>query len=188
MPTASLDGASRVSLTRHAQAARGAYASNTERALRADTAVFTAWCAEAKLLSVLAAPETLVAFVDDTMGAVQTLQRQAHDGRAQAQAASLARDRIDRMLDTAGTGKLACVTGPSWPSPTTACAGGPNSSRCNSTTWRRGHTGTARWTCGDRRRIRKARAASTIWRQTRCAPFLAGRGGAQRGNPVPVRR
>ena len=35
-------------LEQHAQAARGAYASNTERALRTDVATFTAWCAKAR--------------------------------------------------------------------------------------------------------------------------------------------
>ena len=148
-----LDGGSCVSLTqsaateaaiasafaRHAHAARGAYASNTERALRADTAVFTAWYAEAQLVSLPAAPETIVAFVDYAgeikapatvrryVSSIATFHRaaglaspcaddivrlalkrlhRAH-GRTQAQAASLTRDRIDRMLDTAGTGPRA---------------------------------------------------------------------------------
>ena len=153
VPAASPDGASRVSLTesaaaeaavasalaRHAHAARGAYASNTERALRADTAVFTAWCAEAGLVSLPAAPDTIVAFVDYSSGtkapatvrryvsSIATFHRAAGlanpctddsvrlalkrlhraRGRAQAQAASLTRDRIDRMLDSAGAGPRA---------------------------------------------------------------------------------
>jgi integrase len=153
VPASSLDGASCVSLSeaaateaavasalaRHAQAARGAYASNTERALRADTAVFTAWCAEARLMSLPAAPDTIVAYVDHageikapatvrryvssiatfhraaglanpcTDDAVRLALKRLHraHGRAQAQAASLTRDRIDRMLDTADSGPRA---------------------------------------------------------------------------------
>jgi hypothetical protein len=181
VPASSLDGASCVSLSeaaateaavasalaRHAQAARGAYASNTERALRADTAVFTAWCAEARLMSLPAAPDTIVAYVDHageikapatvrryvssiatfhraaglanpcTDDAVRLALKRLHraHGRAQAQAASLTRDRIDRMLDTADSGPRALRT---------ACAGVPNWSRCTATTWRRGHTVMAR--------------------------------------------
>lgn len=153
LPASSLDSASCVGLTesaaaeaavasalaRHAQAARGAYASNTQRALRADTAVFTGWCVSVGLLSLPATPETVATFVD-AMGeekapatvrryvsSIATFHRaagranpctddlvrlalkrlhRAH-GRAQAQAASLTRDRIDRMLDTAGTGPRA---------------------------------------------------------------------------------
>lgn len=55
-------------LRQHAQAARGAYATNTERALRADVAIFTAWCSEAGRQALPASPETVAAFID-TMGA-----------------------------------------------------------------------------------------------------------------------
>lgn len=51
-------------LAHHAHAARGAYAANTERALRADTAVFTGWCAAAGLASLPAQPGTVAAFID----------------------------------------------------------------------------------------------------------------------------
>ena len=51
-------------LDRHADQARGAYAFNTERALRSDVVVFTAWCAEWGKQSLPATPETLAAFVD----------------------------------------------------------------------------------------------------------------------------
>jgi hypothetical protein len=34
-------------LHQHAEAARGAYARNTERALQADVAIFTGWCIQA---------------------------------------------------------------------------------------------------------------------------------------------
>jgi len=52
------------SLRQHAEAARGAYASNTERALRADVAAFTAWCAAAGREPLPASPETVAAFID----------------------------------------------------------------------------------------------------------------------------
>lgn len=52
-------------LERHAEQARGAYASNTERALRADTAIWAAWCGERGLISVPAPPEVVAAFVDN---------------------------------------------------------------------------------------------------------------------------
>ena len=51
-------------LQQHADHARGAYASNTERALRADVAIFTAWCADAGLPSLPAPAETVAAFID----------------------------------------------------------------------------------------------------------------------------
>jgi integrase len=57
-------------LDQHARAARGAYASNTERALRADIATFTGWCSEAGLASLPAEPGTIAAFVD-AMGSVK---------------------------------------------------------------------------------------------------------------------
>jgi integrase len=51
-------------LAQHAHAARGAYAPNTERALRADVAVFTGWCVAAGLASLPASPAAVAAFVD----------------------------------------------------------------------------------------------------------------------------
>ena len=122
-------------LARHAHAARGAYAANTERALRADTAVFAGWCSTAGLECLPARPGTVAAFVD-VMGemkapatvrrylssvaamhraaglpnpcadeAVRLALKRLHrvKGRAQAQAAPLTRDRVDRMLAAAGT-------------------------------------------------------------------------------------
>ena len=53
-----------LALAQHAHAARGAYSQNTERALRADVAVFTGWCVTAWRLSLPAAPGTVAAFVD----------------------------------------------------------------------------------------------------------------------------
>jgi len=51
-------------LQAHAEAARGAYARNTERALRADVALFTGWCAETGRSALPATPETVAAFID----------------------------------------------------------------------------------------------------------------------------
>jgi site-specific recombinase XerD len=51
-------------LARHAHHAAGAYSPNTERAIRSDTSVLAAWCAEHGQASLPAPPETLVAFID----------------------------------------------------------------------------------------------------------------------------
>jgi site-specific recombinase XerD len=51
-------------LARHAHAARGAYSSNTERALRSDTAIFTAWCEERGAESLPAAADLVAKFID----------------------------------------------------------------------------------------------------------------------------
>ena len=51
-------------LARYADVARGAFARNTERAIRADTAVFTAWCGARNLVALPAAPQTVADFVD----------------------------------------------------------------------------------------------------------------------------
>ena len=51
-------------LAHHAYASRGAYAANTERAFRADTAIFTGWCAAAGLISLPAEPGIVAAFID----------------------------------------------------------------------------------------------------------------------------
>ena len=48
----------------YAQQADGAFALNTERAVKADTAVFSAWCAERPLSALPAAPETVASFID----------------------------------------------------------------------------------------------------------------------------
>ncbi len=53
-------------LRSYAEAARGAFALNTERAIRADTAIFTAWCLTAGVPGLPAAPETVARFVDET--------------------------------------------------------------------------------------------------------------------------
>lgn len=71
------DGTVATALIQHAHAARGAYAPNTERALRADTAVFTGWCLEAGLTALPALPSTVAAFVDGIgpLKAPATVQR-----------------------------------------------------------------------------------------------------------------
>jgi site-specific recombinase XerD len=51
-------------LRHHAAAAHGAFASNTERALRADVAIFTSWCSQAGRQALPAAADTLAAFID----------------------------------------------------------------------------------------------------------------------------
>src|SRR5277367_550564 len=51
-------------LDQHAQAARGAFATATERALRADSLVYSTWCADAGLPALPAAPATIAAFID----------------------------------------------------------------------------------------------------------------------------
>ena len=46
------------------RAARGAFSDNTERALKADLAIYAEWCAERGERALPAAPETVAAFVD----------------------------------------------------------------------------------------------------------------------------
>jgi len=58
------------SLLQHAVDARGAYASNTERALRADVAIFSAWCTDAGVPFLPASPVVVARFVD-SMGAMK---------------------------------------------------------------------------------------------------------------------
>lgn len=57
-------------LVRHASTINGAYSQCTERALRADTAVFSAWCLEHELSPLPATPATVAAFIDG-MGALR---------------------------------------------------------------------------------------------------------------------
>ena len=47
-----------------AKAARGAASGNTERAVRSDLAIYTAWCAGRGLCALPAVPRTIAAFVD----------------------------------------------------------------------------------------------------------------------------
>ena len=48
----------------YGEGARGAFSENTERAVRADLAIFGAWCAEQGLSALPASPATIAAFVD----------------------------------------------------------------------------------------------------------------------------
>lgn len=54
----------RANLQAHAEQARGAFASNTQRALKADVAIFLAWCRAADAAPMPAAPETVARFID----------------------------------------------------------------------------------------------------------------------------
>ncbi|MDE0335488.1 MAG: tyrosine-type recombinase/integrase [Defluviicoccus sp.] len=51
-------------LGRFLRAANGAFAGNTERALKSDLAIYAAWCAERGERALPASPETVAAFVD----------------------------------------------------------------------------------------------------------------------------
>lgn len=118
-------------LETHASQARGAYATNTERALRADIVIFTGWCDVADRAHLPASPATVAAFIDamgetkapatvrryvssvstyhraagvqnpaESMGVKLALKRlHRAKGRAQAQAAPLNRQAVERMLD-----------------------------------------------------------------------------------------
>jgi hypothetical protein len=65
---AEIDAGALASLAQHAAAARGAYAANTERALRADVAIFTAWCGDAAHAALPASAETIAGFIDAMAG------------------------------------------------------------------------------------------------------------------------
>ena len=52
-------------LQKHAYHARGAFAASTEKALRSDSAVWSAWCLEKGLPSLPATPATLVLLIDE---------------------------------------------------------------------------------------------------------------------------
>ena len=64
LPATIDDAAISASLRRHAAAARGAFAANTERALRSDVMIFSAWCADVDRTALPASPETVAAFID----------------------------------------------------------------------------------------------------------------------------
>jgi site-specific recombinase XerD len=49
----------------HAEASRGAYATNTERAFRADVSIYTAWCSEHGRAALPASADTVAAFIDN---------------------------------------------------------------------------------------------------------------------------
>jgi integrase len=90
-------------LEQHAHHARGAYASNTERAFRSDTALFSAWCAEHSTFAVPARPETVAAFLDDmaTTRATATVRRYAASIAALHRAAKVEDPTKDEIVRTA---------------------------------------------------------------------------------------
>lgn len=53
-----------VRLARHAEQARGAFSAATERAIRADSAIYSAWCVDAGVEPLPAVPDTVAAFLD----------------------------------------------------------------------------------------------------------------------------
>lgn len=59
------DAVAVANLEQHARDARGAYAPNTERAMRADVAIFSSWCLDKEVPCLPATPETVAAFIDD---------------------------------------------------------------------------------------------------------------------------
>jgi len=60
---ATATGLAHANLARYAKDAQGAFAPNTVRALRADTAVFTAWCDTAEVPALPAASQTVADFI-----------------------------------------------------------------------------------------------------------------------------
>ena len=60
-----------LALADYAAAARGAFAANTERAVRADTAIFAAWCTEAGLCAALPVSAATAAGFVDAMAATR---------------------------------------------------------------------------------------------------------------------
>jgi len=61
--TATATGLAHANLARYAAEAQGAFAPNTVRALRADTAVFTAWCNAAGVAALPAASQAVADFI-----------------------------------------------------------------------------------------------------------------------------
>ena len=57
------NGALVAKLEDHARHAKGAYSQNTGRAIRSDTAIWSAWCSENGLQALPADPEVLAAFI-----------------------------------------------------------------------------------------------------------------------------
>ena len=58
------DAGALAALARYSEEARGSFAPNTLRAMRADTAIFSAWCAKAGVNTLPADDATVAAFVD----------------------------------------------------------------------------------------------------------------------------
>ena len=94
------DNAIMVALTQHAHAARGAFAANTERALRADTAVFIDWCSASGLAPLPALPAAVAAFVDamDEAKAPATIRRYVSSIASMHRAARLPNPCADEVV------------------------------------------------------------------------------------------
>lgn len=98
----------------YAVQARGAFSSNTERAVLSDTRIFSKWCADTGHLEMPASPETVAAFLDAQASkgkSIATLRRYvasiAHKHRAaraesptKAEAVRLALKRLQRAQGT----------------------------------------------------------------------------------------
>ncbi len=133
------DAGALANLAHHAAHTHGAYAPNSERALRSDVARFSGWCADRGSACLPAAPATVAAYVDAlgetkapatirrAVSSIATFHRAAQlaspteaievklalkrlhraRGRAQAQAAPLTRNLVERMLAAVGAGPAA---------------------------------------------------------------------------------
>jgi hypothetical protein len=64
VPATAAEAEINANLRHYAEASRGAFASNTERALRVDVMIFTGWCAGEGRQALPASPETVAAFID----------------------------------------------------------------------------------------------------------------------------
>lgn len=136
---ATADAGALANLAHHAERAHGAYAPNSERALRSDVASFSGWCADRMLPCLPATSSTVAAYIDAlgeakapatirrAVSSIATFHRAAQlaspteaievklalkrlhraKGRAQAQAAPMTRNLVERMLTAAGTGPAA---------------------------------------------------------------------------------
>ena len=65
---AEIEAGALANLAQHAAAARGAYAGNTERALRADVTIFTAGCSDIGATALPAVAATVAALIDAMAG------------------------------------------------------------------------------------------------------------------------
>ena len=64
VPIAPVSNTVLANFARYTEQAKGALSANTERAIRAATAVFTAWCSKRRLPALPAEPATVADFVD----------------------------------------------------------------------------------------------------------------------------
>ncbi len=89
-------------LQRFARVAAGALSDNTARALKADTAIFTGWCAEQGREPLPASPETVTLFID-----MMTLSRKPATVRRYV--SSIA--RLHKAAESPGTNDGGCPRG-----------------------------------------------------------------------------